>query len=202
MNIRTKFYSIIASVIITTMLYSCGSSASSFYILTPTNNYQQLESNFENNISIGIGNLELPDYLQKPQIVTFKNNNELHFDEFNRWAQPLDENFTDIVLENLSNMIPTNNIYLFMWPEEKLDIYQVTIKINQFELRSDSTVVLDARWSVSISNEIIFLMTEKSSYHEKITNLNYDKIVATMSKLTGYLCRDIASEVKRKATNN
>lgn len=202
MNIRTKFYSIIASVIITTMLYSCGSSASNFYILAPTNNYQLVDSNLENNISVGIGNLELPDYLQKPQIVTFKNNNELHFDEFNRWAQPLDENFNDIVLENLSNMIPTNNIYLFMWPEEKLDIFQVTIKINHFELRSDSTVVLDARWSVSVSNEIVFLMTEKSTYHEKITNLDYNKIVATMSKLTGDLCKDIASEIKRMAANN
>lgn len=202
MKTRTKFYSIIAFFILIIILYSCGSSASNFYILTPTNNYQQIDSNSKSEISVGVGNLELPDYLQKPQIVTFKNNNELYYDEFNRWAQPLDENFTDIVLENLSQMIPTNNIYLFMWPEEESDIFQISIKINQFELRSDSTIILDARWSVSVSNEIVFLMTERSSYKEKITNLDYEQIVATLSKLIGELCKDIASEVNKKAANN
>jgi uncharacterized lipoprotein YmbA len=202
MKTRMKFYFIIASLILTAMLYSCGTSASNFYILTPTNNYKQMNSNTESDISIGIGSLEFPDYLRKPQIVTFRNNNEIYFDEYNRWAEPLDENFTHIVLENLSNMIPTNNIYLFMWPEENSNIFQITIKINQFGMSSDSTVVLDARWAVSTSNEMAFLMTEKSSYQERITNLDYNQIAAAMSKLSGDLCKDIAAEVKRKAANN
>ncbi len=202
MKTRMKFYFIIASLILTAMLYSCGTSASNFYILTPTNNYKQINPNTESDISIGIGSLEFPDYLRKPQITTFRNNNEIYFDEYNRWAEPLDENFTHIVLENLSNMIPTNNIYLFMWPEENPNIFQITIKIDQFGMSSDSTVVLDARWAVSTSNEIAFLMTEKSSYQERITNLDYNQIAVSMSKLTGDLCKDIASEVKRRASNN
>ena len=166
------------------MLYSCGTSASNFYILTPNNNYQQINSNSESDISIGIGSLEFPDYLLKPQIVTYTKNNEIFFDEYNRWAEPLNENFTHIVLENLSNMIPTNNIYLFMWPEEKSNIFQIIIKIDQFGMSSDSTVVLDARWAISTSNEMAFLMTEKSSYQERIANLDYNQIAAVMSKLS------------------
>ncbi|MCK5457765.1 MAG: membrane integrity-associated transporter subunit PqiC [Melioribacteraceae bacterium] len=202
MKIRMRFYSIIASLILIAMLYSCGTSASNFYILTPNNNYQQINSNSESDISIGIGSLEFPDYLLKPQIVTYTENNEIFFDEYNRWAEPLDENFTHIVLENLSNMIPTNNIYLFMWPEEKSNIFQITIKIDQFGMSSDSTVVLDARWTVSTSNEMAFLMTEKSSYQERIANLDYNQIAAAMSKLTGEFCKDIAAEVKERASNN
>ena len=202
MKTRMKFYSIIAFIILTTMLYSCGTTASNFYILTPTNNYQQINSNIESDISIGIGTLEFPDYLLKPQIATFQNDNKIHFDEFNRWADPLDENFAHIVIENLSNMVPTNNIYLFMWPKEKSNIFQITIKIDQFGMSSDSTVVLDARWAVSTSNEMAFLMTEKSSYQEKIANLDYNQIAVAMSKLTGELCKDIASEVKRRASIN
>ncbi len=202
MKTKMKFYYLITISIFTALLFSCGSSSSNFYILTPSNNYQQINSNTENDISIGIGSLEFPDYLLKPQIVTYTKNNEIFFDEYNRWAEPLNENFTHIVLENLSNMIPTNNIYLFMWPEEKSNIFQITIKIDQFGMSSDSTVVLAARWAVSTSNEMAFLMTEKSSYQERITNLDYNQITAAMSKLTEEFCKDIAAEVKERASKN
>ncbi len=200
MNTQSKFYLIFAFLILL-ILYSCGSSSAYYYILTPANDYQPNDKNTESEISIGISSLEFPDYLRKPQIVTYKKDNEIYFDEFNRWAEPLYENFSRVVLENLSEMIPTNRIYMYMWPEEKKDILQIVLKINRFGLMQDSSVVLDARWSVSPINKRLFLTTKKSGYREKLKNTEYKQVVAAMSELTGKLCREIAADVRSKINN-
>lgn len=202
MNTRSKFYLIIVALSLLIIINGCGSSASNFYMLTPVNNYQPAEQSADDGISIGISTIEFPDYLRRPQIVTYKKNNEIYFDEFNRWAESLEDNFTNVLLENLSYMIPTNNIYMFMWPEEETAIMQIIIKVDQFGLVSDSTVVLNARWSVSPENNKMFLTTEKANYQEKITSTDYNQVVAAMSKLTSDFSKDLASAIKRKSAGN
>ena len=202
MQTKIKIHLLIGMLFIIGIIYSCGTPASNFFILTPIDDFDQSQSVDDSNISVGIGSIEFPDYLNKPQIVTYSENNKIIFDEYNRWAEPLEDNFNRVFVENISVLIPTNNIYLFMWPKEDPNIFQVTIKIAQFGLTNDSTVILEARWSVSGSNKKSLLLTEKSSYHEKITNLDYNHIVAAMSKLTGDLCKDIAAEVKERASKN
>ena len=202
MNTRSKFYLIIIALFLLIIINGCGSSASSFYMLTPVNNYQPAEQNVDNGISIGISTIEFPDYLRRPQIVTYKKNNEVYFDEFNRWAESLQDNFTNVLLENLSYMIPTNNIYMFMWPEDETKIMQIIIKIDQFGLVADSKVVLNARWSISPDNNKIFLTTKKANYQENISSTDYNQIVAAMSKLTSDFSKDIASAIKREYAGN
>ena len=122
MKLNFKIQSFIFLLLI---LVSCGTAPSNFYLLSSTNDYQVENSSNNDQIGIGIGNIELPDYLLKPQIVKYTSANEIVYDEFNRWAERLDENFARVMIENLSQMIPTNSIYLFMWPEDDKNIFQV-----------------------------------------------------------------------------
>lgn len=202
MYTRINFIFLIASLILLAGISGCGTPSSNFFILTPANDYKPSNTGAESNIGIGIGNIELPDYLRKPQIVTYSKNNEITFDEYNRWAEPLDENITRILTENLAVMIPTNNIYLFMWPKENPNIFQISIGIDMFGLLPDSTVVLNTRWSISGSNKKSLLLTEKSEYKEKAASLDYGHISSIMSNLIAKLSEDIASEVKRQAEKN
>ncbi|VAX15461.1 hypothetical protein MNBD_IGNAVI01-431 [hydrothermal vent metagenome] len=199
MHTRINFVFLIASLILIAGIYGCGTPASNFFILTPDNDYEPRSTGTESHIGIGIGNIELPDYLRKPQIVTYSKNNEITFDEYNRWAEPLDENITRILTENLAAMIPTNNIYLFMWPKEDPNIFQISISIDRFGLLPDSNVVLNTRWSITGSNKKSLLLTEKSEYKEKAVSLDYGHISSIMSNLIGKLSEDIASEIKRQA---
>lgn len=202
MQTRAKINLLIGLLLLMTILYNCGSPASNFFILTPTDGYEQSKTVSTSDISVGIGNLEFPDYLRIPQIVTYSKNNEILFDEYNRWAEPLEENFNRVLVENLSVLIPTNNIYLFMWPKEDPNIFQITIKVDQFGFHSDSTVILDARWSVSGSNKKSLLLTEKSSYNQKVSSSDYSQITLIMSELIGNLSEDIASEIRTRASKN
>lgn len=197
MNTQLKIQLLISILFL--IITGCGTAPSNFYLLAPITDYHVESSNNDDEIGIGIGNIELPDYLLKPQIVKYTSANEIVYDEFNRWAEPLDENFARVMIENLSQMIPTNSIYLFMWPEDDKDIFQVNIKVDQFGLMPDSSIVLNTRWSVSSNNVKSYWMSQRSNYQEKISVIDYTQISSTMSRLIKELSEDIANDIKGKA---
>ena len=71
------------------------SKPSNFYVLSalPESETAVKGVGNESALSIGIGPITLPIYLDRSQIVTRISRNELKMDEFHRWAEPLKENF-------------------------------------------------------------------------------------------------------------
>ena len=192
-------------ILISVILFTyCSSAPVQKYILTPS-----IESDTETrsdkettDITIGIGSIEFSDYLKRPEIVSFKGNNELNVDEFNRWAEPLNENFERVLIENLSRLIPTDRIYIFPWQEEEPNSFQISIVVNEFGMRSDSSVVLDARWNVSKSFKRDFLITQKSFYTDNASGVSIEGIVILLSNLVGNFSRDIANEIRKEIDGN
>ncbi len=186
---------ILVSVILFT--YCSSSPPVQKYILTPSieNDTETLSDKENTKITIGIGTIEFSEYLKRPEIVSFKGSNELNVDQFNRWAEPLEKNFERVLIENLSRLIPTDRINIFPWLEEEPNSFQITILVNEFGMRSDSSVVLDARWSVSKKFKRDFLMTQRSIYTENAAGVSIEGEVALLSDLIGKFSRDIANEM-------
>ncbi len=186
---------ILVSVILFT--YCSSSPPVQKYILTPSieNDTETLSDKENTEITIGIGTIEFSEYLKRPEIVSFKGSNELNVDQFNRWAEPLEKNFERVLIENLSRLIPTDRINIFPWQEEEPNSFQIIILVNEFGMRSDSSVVLDARWSVSKKFKRDFLMTQRSFYTENAAGVSIEGKVALLSDLIGKFSRDIANEM-------
>lgn len=186
---------ILVSVILFT--YCSSSPPVQKYILTPSieNDTETLSDKENTEITIGIGTIEFSEYLKRPEIVSFKGSNELNVDQFNRWAEPLEKNFERVLIENLSRLIPTDRINIFPWQEEEPNSFQIIILVNEFGMRSDSSVVLDARWSVSKKFKRDFLMTQRSFYTENAAGVSIEVEVALLSDLIGKFSRDIANEI-------
>jgi len=186
---------ILVSVILFT--YCSSSPPVQKYILTPSieNDTETLSDKENTKITIGIGTIEFSEYLKRPEIVSFKGSNELNVDQFNRWAEPLEKNFERVLIENLSRLIPTDRINIFPWQEEEPNGFQIIILVNEFGMRSDSSVVLDARWSVSKKFKRDFLMTQRSFYTENAAGVSIEVEVALLSDLIGKFSRDIANEM-------
>jgi uncharacterized lipoprotein YmbA len=193
---------ILLSVILFT--YCSSSPPIHKYVLTPSvkDNAETLSSKKNTEITIGIGSLEIAQYLLRPEMVSFKGNNELIVDQFNRWAEPLEKNFERVLIENLSRLIPTDRIYIFPSQEEEPNSFQVTIMVIEFGMRADSSVVLDTRWSVSNKFKRDFLMTKKSFYTDNAAGVSIEGTVTILSSLIGNFSRDIANEIRNEIDEN
>jgi uncharacterized lipoprotein YmbA len=83
----------------------------------PSNFYQLDEpaatrlSGLERGIAVGVGPVNLEPYLDRPQIVIRGTGHKLELSEFNRWAEPLKDSISRVIIVNLSNMLESTRVY-------------------------------------------------------------------------------------------
>lgn len=147
-------------------------------------------------VSIGIGPIEVPDYLDRPQIVIRSGLNEIKVSEHDRWAGSLSENITMVIRENLSFLIGTERVFAYPWDSSSDIDYKVSIKIIRLEGIPGDHVTLKALWTVSSRKENKEIITHVSDIKEKLNASGYDEMVAVMSRNFATLSREIAREIK------
>jgi uncharacterized lipoprotein YmbA len=176
-------------------MLSCGSSKPSrYYILT--GHKEALQSgNATQNLKIGVGPIQFPEYLRRPQIVSFLGTQQLNLAEFDRWAEPLDENFGRILAENLTLLIPTEQIFIYPFLSNNPLDYHLIIDVRQFEMNVQSQVILIAQWQIFPGAQDQPIMTKRSEYLESVNSENYESVIAGMSNLTASLSREIAETI-------
>lgn len=97
-------------------------------------------------IAVDIATLRLPQYLERPQIVTRSARNELALAEFHQWGGNLAKNMTRVLARNLSLLLGTAEITVFSRrPPAPADV-RVDIDVLQFERGPDRRVLLSAQW--------------------------------------------------------
>jgi len=148
---------------------------------------------------VGVGPITLPKYLDRPQIVTRVGRNQLALGEFDRWAEPLQDNVLRVLAENLALLIPTEQILLHPWPRSATLDYQVSTEVLHFDgwLGGESTLL--ARWSILDGAERE-LFTRLVHLHAPTGGQDYEAMVVAMNQLLEALSRDIATAIQRLAS--
>jgi uncharacterized protein len=149
-----------------------------------------------NGKTIGVGPVEIPSYLDRPQIVTLKGPHQFHMAEFDRWAGTLKDNIGSVIAENLSAMLPGDQVYVFPWRSVKPVQYQITVRIMRFDAVPGDRVNLDARWMILEREGRQRLMEQRSQIRVPFSGKGYDDIVSAQSMALGELSRDIAAAVQ------
>jgi uncharacterized protein len=168
-----------------------------FYTLSPAAMSGQPESPTTNcrDVVIGIGPVLWPQYLDRPQIVTRLSPNRISFDEFHRWAGPLDENFEGVLIDNLSKRLQTDYVIKSPGQLPYKPRYKVQIRINQFDGRPGDAVTLKAAWSVVDPNSDMEPSLHQSSIREATAGDGYENMVVAASAAVAELSRQIATEL-------
>jgi uncharacterized lipoprotein YmbA len=146
-------------------------------------------------VSVGLGPIRLPSYLDREEIVTRVSANRIDFSEYDRWAEPLDASFTRVLAQNLSVLLHTDRLVFYPWELNRRPNYQVTVQVVRFESNDRGEVQLSARWEIfDISNNNrIPLRAGESGITRQPTASSTDASVAALSEALGDLSREITS---------
>jgi len=166
--------------------------------------YYQLSSQHEVAIStpggfgaleIGVGPVTLPTYLDRPQIATRTSVNQLSFADSHRWAEPLSENFTRVLADNLSQRLGTDRIQFFPWPRRYSIDRQLVIEVIQFENLADGSAVLEVRWTVRGKADEVILPARHSRFERPASGSGQADRIASLSQTVADLCQEIATRL-------
>ena len=143
-------------------------------------------------MSLGVGPVELPQYVNRPQIVTGQHSSELRSAAAAQWAEPLQDGFTRVLAENLSLLLATDRVALFPWKTFAPE-YQVVVEVTHFLGQTGGEVSLVALWSILNKDGREALVSKKSSFRESTGSSEYEALAAAMSRTVAALSRDIAA---------
>jgi hypothetical protein len=149
------------------------------------------------DIAIGLGPVEFPDFLERPQIVTRKSLNRLEMSEFHRWAGSLPGDFSRVLAKNISVLLPSNRVAVYPWGDTFIPIYQIKLHVEQFDGRLGRQIVLRVTWSVVGQEGANELATRSSLVEEPVSGDDYEGLVAAQSNALATLSREIVSEIRR-----
>jgi uncharacterized lipoprotein YmbA len=149
------------------------------------------------DLKVGVRAVELPRYLERPQIVTRASANRLELAEFHQWGAPLRLAMPAVLGENLARLLPSEQVQVFPWGRTFTPDAQVLVEITQLEGALNANTVLAARWRIlGRSGTEVRAGTSRLS---ESSGKDYESLVAAHSRLLGALSREIAEALRTEA---
>ncbi len=189
-----------AFVLILFLLTACSTTpVVRYYTLNPFSDMKRDISHAVSGdtLAVGVGPVEFPKFLDRPQIVTRKSQHRVEVSEFHRWAGSFSEDFLRVLAKNISMLLPSDRVAAHPWTDQFSPTYSIQLILEQFDGRFDGDVVLNVTWSVwdqKDTNQAIFKHTR---IKEPISGDDYDALVAAQSRAIGTLSRAIVDEIER-----
>jgi len=146
---------------------------------------------------IGLGPVRLPEYLDRPQIVSQASPTRLQLSNAHRWAEPLAQSFARTLLANLGQALPGTQLVAWPWRAAQQPALQIAVDVQRFERAADGSMVLGARWSVQRGATDSNPLLHSTSLSLPIAGAadDYDALVAAASAAVAALARDIAARL-------
>jgi len=205
-----------AGIVLTGLLVLSGcisvsSSPNSRFFMLQAMDKDQVSNKFSipADIIIGIGPVKIPDYLDRPQMVTRNKNNTLSFAQFDRWGESLDFGLERLVNKNLSLMFPGVPFEMFPWNLILTVKYQVIMDVVQLDSRLDQDLNLVVQWSIIDLEEKKMVFTKRSELRQPVTPHSYAGYVDALSVASASLSTEIAqalstvaNQAKKKKDNS
>ena len=151
----------------------------------------------DDTIAIGVGPVEFPKFLDRPQIVTRKSQNQIEVSEFHRWAGSFPGDFSRVLAKNISILLPSDRVAVYPWGEQFSPTYLIKLEVEQFDGQLGEGVVLDVTWMVTDKEGTNKLVVRKSRIEEAALDETYEALVEAKSNGLATLGRTIVEELRK-----
>jgi uncharacterized protein len=185
---RASWPPLLACGVFLAMVGCVGSSRTArFYTLAPLESRDAPASSGTNS-TLALGPVEIPEYLEREQIVTRTGANELVLADFDRWGGSLEREISRALVATLADRLASRNIRVAAWrsvtPPPVTSGYRAAVSISRFDGVLGQSVVLNGRWELIAERgtKADSLAVREATVTEKIDGESYEALVAAMQR--------------------
>ncbi|HKD66742.1 MAG TPA: PqiC family protein [Candidatus Binataceae bacterium] len=173
-----------------------------FYVLTPMGDPpQSMVATAKSAITIGLGPVNLPRYLEQPWMVMRGESNRLYVSAHDQWGEPLRNSFKDVLKQDLSFELSDDEIVDYPWYRTTLVDCQIIVDVINFEVdTSTNTANIRAQWEVVNSRNGRTQARGQFVAAQSVGQPSGLDRSAALSKLVSGLAQTLASQVRRGPT--
>jgi len=175
------------------------SGPTNFYMLSALSPSQAgpAAATAEGRIRIGLATVVVPEYLSRNEIVVNLDNTVYRLAEFNQWAEPLNDNLTRVLEENLTNLLRNDLIDVFLASDSSIPSdYRLEVDVIRLDGNLGDQVTLVAQWALLEAEEDDLILMRRSEYQDPAADNTYKGLVMAKSRTIEKLSRDMAVAIK------
>lgn len=166
---------------------------SRFYVLDSA----AQEAPARSRLAIGVGPVILPGYAARQQIATRTGANQIDYAETDRWATPLDEGVTRVLMIDLARRLGTDRVTGFPFALGAPRDYDVSVAFLHFEPDSGGQVLVEALWRVTRASTGEELAVRQASFSRPVAAGDFAAAAAALSAAIADLAGEIAAELRQ-----
>ncbi len=144
----------------------------------------------------GLGPVTLPPYLDRREIAMRVSPTEVAYSPTERWAEPLSDTFTAVLLQDLSLLLDTNRILSYPWSATERVDYQIAVDVLQFDNDVAGNTRLIARWRVRDVRTATDLLAEQTNVAHTQPRGDVNAGITALSAALRDLSQDIAHALR------
>jgi len=150
------------------------------------------------HMAVIVGPVSVPASVDQPEFVVQVASNRVEFDEFNRWAAPLNDGIARAVAGDLVVLLGTPDVATSPMATFS-PAYSVTINVQRFESTRGEGALLDAVWAV---HQTVGGATRsgRTVAQEPVQGDAYDALAAAHSRALARMSGDIAAAIRAEAS--
>lgn len=188
----------VLAVVVALVLVGCARSPSpELYVLDRLP--QPAVAGEARGVSVGVVPVELPQYLDRPQIVTRDGANRLDASQAHVWAEPLAASATRVLIAGIGAALESNRVYrLPLRTRDALD-WRVAVDVSHFDGVLGETAVLAARWSLYRDDEQSPRITRTAVIEQRTAGADHAALVAALNAALERLGADVAAAIAAAA---
>lgn len=166
-----------------------------FYLLQPLASAAPADRAPASELRVAVGPVRLPGYLDRPYLVTRTGPNGIALADFAQWAEPLGDNVTRVLRENLSVLLGTDRVSSYPAPGPVAVDARVWADVARFDADDRDAAVLEVRWGVVDGADRERAAPRVSRFREALAGGGYPAVVAAESRCLAAWSRQVAATV-------
>ncbi len=184
-------------LLVTLLLAGCASvstTKTSFYALSSADTPAPEAT--RSDVSIGLGPLEFPQMLDRPQIVTRESDHRISRAEYHQWAGSLKREFLQTLADQLELRLGSNRILIYPWNSRQRPDYQIRINVSRFDGSLGGEVLLAARWQLFDERGKTELASGHSHIRVNVDGGDYADYVAALSRAVARFAAELGEALR------
>lgn len=176
------------------LLAACAGPPTRFYTLAPAAPAPSAAAS--SGPVVGLEPVDLPEYLDRPQIVTRPDPYRVRVADLDTWAEPLDALVTRVTAENLGRLLGSDDVVVLPQRRPVEPAYVVGTEVGRLDADAAGRAILNARWWVIDPGTGRQLRSGVARIEEPAEAPDdYASVAAAMSRALGRMSRDIATAI-------
>jgi uncharacterized lipoprotein YmbA len=148
--------------------------------------------------SVVVGPVTFPSYLDRNEVAVRVSPSELKYAVAERWAEPLVQNFTRVLVEDLGGALGSGRVVALTANPGFPTDFSIEVVVLRFEAAADGTAHLTARWALRDQHRKI-VRIRQSQHERQATAPTTEGGVNALSATLGDLADEMATTIREVA---